>query len=110
METVKFRTNIGCTDCLKVAAILLNADPQILYWNIDMSHPDRLLIVKGWMLNPFMVVYNLRFAGFQAESIEEMCSRYRKPLMLRGIRLQQLKLSNNGNHYYFHHYLPCMRI
>ena len=71
METVKFRTNIGCADCLKVAAILLNADPQILYWDIDMGHPDRLLVVQGWRVNPGMVVYNLRFAGFEAESVYE---------------------------------------
>ena len=47
METVEFNTNIRCADCLKIAAILLNADPQILYWDNDTNHPDRLLIVKG---------------------------------------------------------------
>lgn len=71
METVKFRTNIGCADCLKVAAILLNADPKILYWDIDMGHPDRLLMVKGWMVNHGMVACNLRFAGFEAELVDK---------------------------------------
>ncbi len=71
METVKFKTNIGCAACLKVAALLLDADPQILSWHVDIDHPERLLVVQGLMLNPGMVVYNLRFAGFQAEMIKE---------------------------------------
>jgi copper chaperone len=70
METIQFRTNIGCADCLKVASILLDADSQILYWQVDMDHPERLLTVKGLMVNRDMVVYNLRFAGFRAERIE----------------------------------------
>lgn len=70
METVRFRTNIGCADCLKFASILLDADSQILYWHVDMDHPERLLTVMGWMVNRDMVVYNLRFAGFQVENIE----------------------------------------
>lgn len=71
METVKFRTNIGCADCLKIASILLDADPQILHWRVDMKHPEKMLTVKGWVVNPNKVVYNLRFAGFKAESVEE---------------------------------------
>jgi copper chaperone len=70
METIQFRTNIGCADCLKVASILLDADSQILYWQVEMDHPERLLTVKGLMVNRDMVVYNLRFAGFRAERIE----------------------------------------
>ena len=92
MEAVKFRTNIGCTNCLKVAAILLNADPQILYWNIDMSHPDRLLIVKGWMLNPCMVVYNLRFAGFQAEKYRRNVQQVQKAINVTGYKVTTTKI------------------
>lgn len=64
METIQFKTNIGCADCLKVASILLNADSQILYWQVDMDNPDRLLTVKGLMVNRDMVVYNLRVRWF----------------------------------------------
>jgi copper chaperone len=71
METVKFRTNIGCADCLKVASILLNADTQILYWHVEMDHPERLLTVMGCVVNPDRVVYNLRFAGFKVERTEQ---------------------------------------
>ena len=71
MEKVKFNTNIRCADCLKFAAILLNADPQIVYWDIDIGQPDWLLIVKGWMVNHGMVIYNLRFDGFQAELVDK---------------------------------------
>lgn len=70
METVKFRTNIGCADCLKIVSILLDADPQVMDWYVDMKHPEKML-TKGWVVNSDMLVYNLRFAGFQAARMEE---------------------------------------
>ena len=70
METLKFRTNIGCPNCVKTASILLGADTDILDWHVDINHPEKILTIKGVILNKHRVIYNLRFAGFKIESIE----------------------------------------
>ena len=46
MKALKFRTNIGCPNCVKTASILLGADTDILDWHVDFNHPEKILTIR----------------------------------------------------------------
>jgi copper chaperone len=70
MEALKFRTDIGCATCVKAASFFLDGNNQILHWQIDINHPDRILTLRDIQINKLKVMYDLRFAGFKIESTE----------------------------------------
>ena len=73
METLKFKTKIGCPNCVKVASFFLDGNSQILEWHVDRVHPKMILTVKGLQLSKQKIIRELNFADFCIESIDDIC-------------------------------------
>ena len=74
MEILKFKTDIGCPHCVKAASFFLNGNNQILEWHINTNHPEMILIVKGLQVSKQKIIHELNFAGFNIESIDDVCN------------------------------------
>jgi copper chaperone len=70
---MRFRTNIGCSFCIKAGSFFLDDDAQILDWHIDVNHPEKILTIKGLMINKQKIIRKLTFAGFNIENIDGAC-------------------------------------
>ena len=85
---VTLKTNLKCGNCLKKIAPLLDANPLLLSWSVDLSHVDRLLhaVVLSADPEPLLKV-ELAKVGFQGEKVIDVgehgfhLSRYR-PLLI----------------------------
>lgn len=68
MKSIYFKTNVKCGAC--VAAITPEMDKlNVEYWEVDLSHPDRILEVKG-EISTAQVQNALKNAGYQGESVD----------------------------------------
>ncbi len=70
---VTLKTNLKCGDCLKKIEPLLNANPLVVRWSVDLSHVDRLLhaVVLGADPEP-LLKGELAKVGFQGEKIMDV--------------------------------------
>jgi copper chaperone CopZ len=46
METLKFKTNIKCGNCVATVTPFLNNDENVENWAVDLANPDRTLKVE----------------------------------------------------------------
>jgi copper chaperone CopZ len=46
METLNFKTNIKCGNCVAAVTPFLNDIEQLDGWNVDTKSPDRILTVQ----------------------------------------------------------------
>lgn len=67
MKTLKFKTNIQCTNCLAKVTPKLNEQNEIESWNVDLLDPDRILTVNTENLEPEAIKKAVLKAGFIAE-------------------------------------------
>lgn len=67
MKTQKFKTNINCGNCLAKVTPLLNAEPKIKSWNVDLESDDRILTVESEDITPEEVFKTVIKAGFIAK-------------------------------------------
>jgi len=67
MKTLKFKTNIQCTNCLSKVSPKLNAEAGISSWEVDLSDPDRILTVETESLNEEDIFKAVLKAGFIAK-------------------------------------------
>lgn len=66
MKTLKFKTNIQCTNCLAKVTPKLNEQSDIQSWNVDLLDPERTLTVETENLNPEDIKKAVLKAGFIA--------------------------------------------
>lgn len=69
METLRFKTNINCGNCIKAVTPHLNNVAGITSWQVDTDNPDKVLTVEGDGLNTEAVKQLVEKAGFKAEAI-----------------------------------------
>ncbi|GAB2497474.1 MAG: copper chaperone [Cytophagales bacterium] len=66
MKTLKFKTNIQCSNCLSKVTPKLNEQNDISSWNVDLADPDRTLTVETENLEPEDIKKAVLKAGFIA--------------------------------------------
>jgi copper chaperone len=67
MKTQKFKTNINCGNCLAKVTPILNAEPRITSWEVDLKSDDRLLTVESEDMSAEDVFKTVIKAGFIAK-------------------------------------------
>ncbi|MBL4752713.1 MAG: heavy-metal-associated domain-containing protein [Flavobacteriales bacterium] len=70
MKTVKYKTNINCTGCLKSVTPLLNELDNINTWKVNLENVNKILEVDLDDDNDSAVVDAVKEAGFQIEEIQ----------------------------------------
>lgn len=70
MKTLKFKTNIKCSDCLSQVAPLLNEESKIEKWNVNLQSVDCILTVESNLVSAGQIRETLAKAGFQGEAVE----------------------------------------
>jgi len=69
MGTIKFKTNINCTNCLARVTPFLDKKEGIKSWNVDIDNPDKILTVETEDLTAEDIVKTVKRTGFEAEVI-----------------------------------------
>jgi copper chaperone CopZ len=64
MEELKFKTNINCNNCIRAVGGFLDDVLGIESWEVDTDNPDKILTVKGEVLEPDAVIEAVEDAGF----------------------------------------------
>ncbi|MFN3996467.1 heavy-metal-associated domain-containing protein [Algoriphagus sp.] len=67
MKSLKFKTNIQCSNCLAKVTPKLNEQNEIESWNVDLHDPERTLTVNTENLEPEAIKKAVLNAGFIAE-------------------------------------------
>lgn len=70
MKTLKFKTNIQCTNCLAKVTPKLDEQSDIQSWDVDLQDPERTLTVKTENLQAEDIKKAVLKAGFLASLIE----------------------------------------
>jgi len=66
MKTIRFKTNINCSNCLAEVTPSLNQKEGIASWNVDLDNPDKILTVETESLMPEDIVKTVKRVGFEA--------------------------------------------
>jgi copper chaperone len=67
METLKFKTNIKCNNCVEKVSHYMDVSEKITEWNVDLKNPDRVLTVTGKGISEEYIKDTLLKAGYKAE-------------------------------------------
>ncbi len=67
METLQFKTNINCSNCVAKVSPFLNQDDSIDQWKVDTNNPDKILSVEGEELDSEAIIKTVEKAGFNAQ-------------------------------------------
>ena len=68
MKTIRFKTNIVCSSCIKSVTPHLNALDQIDTWQVDTNSPDKTLqVTQEDSATSKEVIEAVRKAGFEIE-------------------------------------------
>lgn len=46
MSTIQLKTNINCGKCVASVKSILDDEPEIQSWEVDLEHPDRILSLE----------------------------------------------------------------
>lgn len=66
MKTLRFKTNINCSNCLAKVTPSLNQKEGIASWNVDLDNPDKILTVETESLMPEDIIKTVKRVGFEA--------------------------------------------
>ena len=66
METLVFKTNINCGNCVAKVTPLFNQHSAIQTWQVDTQNPDKTLTIKG-QITENQVIELITKAGFQVK-------------------------------------------
>jgi len=69
MSTYKFKTTMSCSGCVSKVEKLLNAEKDILKWEVDLTSPDKILTIETDKLDPSAIPPLLLKVGYKAELI-----------------------------------------
>lgn len=67
MKTQKFKTNINCGNCLSKVTPILNAEPRVKSWDVDLTSDDRILTIESEDMSAEDVFKTVIRAGFVAK-------------------------------------------
>lgn len=67
MKTLKFKTNINCSNCVATAKPFLDSLPAATSWEVDTANPEKILTVKGEAVSAPEVIEKVKKAGFKIE-------------------------------------------
>ncbi|WP_075351111.1 heavy-metal-associated domain-containing protein [Algoriphagus marinus] len=67
MKTQKFKTNINCGNCLAKVTPILNAEPRVKSWEVDLKSEDRILTIESEDMSAEDVFKTVIKAGFVAK-------------------------------------------
>jgi len=67
MKTQKFKTNINCGNCLAKVTPILNAEPRVKSWEVDLKSDDRILTIESEDMSAEDVFKTVIKAGFIAK-------------------------------------------
>lgn len=69
MKTLKFKTNINCSGCIRSVTPFLDGEKEIAHWEVDIENPDKILTVSTDTLSGGEVKEVVEKAGYKAEEI-----------------------------------------
>lgn len=69
MSTIKFKTNINCSNCVAKVSPFLDKKVGKESWSVDIESPDKILTVETSDLTPEDIVKTVKRTGFEAEVI-----------------------------------------
>ena len=69
MNTLKFKTNIKCGNCVATVTPHLNAVSSIDSWAVDLKDPNRTLTVRSDEADAETVKKAVETAGYKAEAV-----------------------------------------
>lgn len=69
MKTLKFKTNIMCSNCEARVQPFLDKKEGIVSWQVDTNHADKILTVETDTLEAKDVIKTIKRTGFVAEEI-----------------------------------------
>lgn len=71
MNALRFKSTIKCTGCINTVRPELDNLKGLTHWEVDLSHPDRILTVEGTDVQPQQVVESLQAVGYKAELLAD---------------------------------------
>ena len=69
METMKFRTNINCSNCVAKVTPFLDKKAGKGSWSVDTESDDKILTVENSELTVEDIVKTIKRTGFEANQI-----------------------------------------
>ena len=69
MATIKFKTNINCSNCVAKVTPFLNKKEGVISWSVDIDNPDKILVVETIDLSAEDIVKTVKRTGFEAEPL-----------------------------------------
>ncbi|NLC87058.1 MAG: heavy-metal-associated domain-containing protein [Bacteroidales bacterium] len=69
MSTIKFKTNINCSNCVAKVTPFLDKKVGKELWSVDIDNPDKILTVETDDLTSDDIVKTVKRTGFEAEAI-----------------------------------------
>lgn len=66
MATLKFKTNINCSSCVRSVTPILDRLANVEKWEVDTEVAEKVLTVEGDGLTPEAVVQAVAKVGFDA--------------------------------------------
>ena len=71
MEAITLSTDLHCDSCVSVVNPILQDDPSIKEYNINLDHPGKLITIQGNGLKTENLISKLEDAGYQAQLFSE---------------------------------------
>ncbi len=69
-ETLKFKTNINCSGCVKAVTPHLEKANGINRWKVDTENPGKILTVEAAGIDANDIIKIVEKAGFKAETTD----------------------------------------
>ena len=69
MKTMKFKTNINCSNCVAKVTPFLDKKTGKGSWNVDTESDDKILTVENSELTVEDIVKTIKRTGFEANQI-----------------------------------------
>jgi copper chaperone len=71
MQTLKFKTSLKCNGCKNNLHPYLDNIKEVLSWNIDLDHPDKILEINVENINIEHLLEKLKPSGYQFTLLQE---------------------------------------
>ncbi len=69
MRKIKFKTNFKCSGCVDKAKPVLDENPQISNWDVDLKSADKLLTIEAENLDKQRLIRAVGKVGYRLEEI-----------------------------------------
>ncbi|MBF9221145.1 heavy-metal-associated domain-containing protein [Hymenobacter ruricola] len=69
MESLRFKTNINCGNCIKAVTPALNQQVGANNWQVDTANADKILTVTAPQATASQVVKAVESAGFEIQPL-----------------------------------------